>query len=94
MENWNYVMSIYQSSLFIDIELALAEAHKKSENDSETPPGREDVAYCFGRIVDAARGTPDKRPDAEKPADSGTALTDASPQDQGRNSKSRIEGRS
>ena len=55
-------MSIYQSSLFIDAELELAEAQEKSTGAPEAPSMREDFAYCFGRILKAARGAQDERP--------------------------------
>ena len=65
-------MSIDQSSLFIDAELALAKAKEKSGGRDAADP-REDFDYCFGRILKAARGarteragkTPD-RPAAER----------------------------
>ena len=68
LENWNAVMSIYQSSLFIDAELELAEAKETSAGAPEPLPIREDFAYCFGRILKAARGAKDERPaEAKEP---------------------------
>ena len=63
-------MSIYQSSLFIDAELELAEAQEKSLHGPEAPRLREDFAYCFGRILKAGRGARDKRAETKTPSES------------------------
>ena len=54
-------MSLYQSSLFIDAELELAETQEKSASALNALPMREDFAYCFGRILKAVRGAQGER---------------------------------